>query len=159
MVAQETEPRERESLIFDTPEKAQDFVERVEEKVQQDKRQGIERKREITAQEIATEIEQYGEESIDLTQPWEHSPEEHQEVQSLVEVAFREDLPLALKKARKSKDYPRIIDLFHDVLTGQMYEAVVQAGVNKQKVGKGQWVIVAGVLLLIITALIIFLFS
>lgn len=158
MATKEKVPRERESLIFNTPEEARDFVERVEGKVEQDKRQGVERKQEIVGEEVASEIEKYGEESVDLSYPWEHTEEEHQEVQALVEVAFREDLPLALKKVRKSDNYPRIIDLFHDVLTGQMYEAVVKAGVNKQKMGKKTWIVVGVVSVLAIVSILVLVF-
>jgi hypothetical protein len=147
------EGREK-SLIFKSPEEAGEFVGRVEKRVSQEAKQGVSRKREIVGEELKDEIERQGEEAVDLSQPWEHSLDEHQEVQALVEVAFREDLLLALRKARKSDNYPRIIDLFHDVLTGQMYEALIRAGMNKQKMGKWQWGIVGLVVFLLVAALL-----
>ena len=157
MMARESEPKSQESLIFKSPEKAQEFVERVEGRTkEQEKAQGVTRDREIMAEEVAKEIEKEGEESVDLTQPWEHTPEEHRVVQELVEVAFREDLVLALKKARKSKDYPRVIDLFHDVLTGQMYEAVVQSKINQKRMSKMQLGMLSLAGLLLIVGLLVF---
>lgn len=158
----EKEPRDQtsfelpESLIFTSKEKAGEFIERVERRKGRERRPGVRRDREVLADELAREIERQGEEAIDVSQPWEHSPEEHREVQALVETAFREDLVLALRKMRKSTNYPRIVDLFHDVLTDQMYEALVRAGLNKQRIGKGMWGIVGVVGLLVIGALLIF---
>jgi len=144
-----------ESLIFNKPEEAREFSERVEGRVREDLRQGVEKRREAVAEEVALEIEREGQETVDTTQPWEHSPQEHQEVQGLVEVAFRENLSLALKRARQSDNYPRIVDLFHDVLTGQMYDALVKVGVNKQKVSRNQVFLLVGAMLLIVIALLV----
>jgi len=144
-----------ESLIFNKPEEAREFSERVEGRVREDLRQGVEKRREAVAEEVALEIEREGQETVDTTQPWEHSPQEHQEVQGLVEVAFRENLSLALKRARQCDNYPRIVDLFHDVLTGQMYDALVKVGVNKQKVSRNQVFLLVGAMLLIVIALLV----
>jgi hypothetical protein len=146
-----------ESLIFNSREQVGKFIERLEKRKSKDGRKGVRRDREFVADELAQEIEKQGEEVIDTSRPWEHSPEEHREVQNLVETAFREDLVLALKKMRKSPNYPRLVDLFHDVLTDQMYEALVRAGINKQKIGKGTWWMVglAFILLLIAFALLV----
>lgn len=157
----EKEPRDQtsfeppESLIFTSKEKAGEFIERVEKRKAGEVRQGVRRDREVLADELAREIERQGEEAIDVSRPWEHSLEEHREVQALVETAFREDLVLALRKIRKSPNYPRIVDLFHDVLTDQMYEALVQAGLNKQRIGKGMWGVVGLVFMILMVALIV----
>jgi hypothetical protein len=145
-----------ESLIFNDKEGANEFVERVEKRKVKEKRHGVRRDRELLADELAREIEKQGEEVIDTSRPWEHSPEEHREVQGLVEMAFREDLVLALRKMRKSANYPRIVDLFHDVLTDQMYEVLAREGLNRQKVGKGLWVMLGLVSLIIVAALLLF---
>ena len=144
-----------ESLIFGSKESANEFIERVEKRKAQETRQGVRRDRELLADELMREIEKQGEEAIDTSRPWEHSPEEHREVQGLVEMAFREDLILALKKMRKSSNYPRIVDLFHDVLTDQMYEILTKAGLNKQGVGRGAWGMLGLVLLLLVVALLV----
>lgn len=145
-----------ESLIFNDKEGAKEFVERVEKRKAKEKRQGVHRDRELLADELAREIEKQGEEAVDTSRPWEHSPEEHREVQSLVEMAFREDLVLALRKMRKSVNYPRIVDLFHDVLTDQMYEVLAREGLNKQKLGRGLWIMVGVVGLIIVAAMLAF---
>ena len=153
-----TEEEKPESLIWRNKEGANEFIKRVKTRKEQETRQGVRRDRELLADELAREIEKQGEEAVDTSWPWEHSPEEHREVQRLVEVAFREDLVLALKKMRKSEHYPRIVDLFHDVLTEQMYEVLIKAGLNKQRVGKGMWTLIglAGLLVLGALAALIF---
>jgi len=144
-----------ESLIFSSREGANKFIERVEKRNAQETRQGVRRDRELMADELAKEIEKEGEEFIDTNRPWEHSPEEHREVQNLVEMAFREDLVLALKKMRKSDNYPRIVDLFHDVLTDQMYEVLLKARLNKQGMSNGIWMLIGLVGLLVLGALVV----
>lgn len=157
MATPERNAREQETLIFNTAEKAREFAERVEKRAADENGEGVNRPKEIVGEEVVKEIEREGEESVDLTQPWEHTKEEHEEVQQLVDTAFREDLPLALKKARQSDNYPRLIDLFHDVLTGQMYETLVQNKVNQHKSANWQWAIIALAALLVLAGLIILL--
>jgi len=125
----ERAPRERETLIFTSPEEASEFRERVAEGERQIA-PGARRDREALSDAVAAEFEKHGDPVGLYEQPWEHDEEEHQQAQELVDVAFADDLETALKLARKSPQYPRIIDLFHDVLTGQMYDEMVKEGVN-----------------------------
>lgn len=135
---QEKMPTDQErrlsTLIFETPREAQEFSERVGEKSRQASSEGVTQQREILAEEIAAEMTKHGESATVLNQPWEHTAKEHQEVQKLVDLAFLEDLPTALKRAKKSQYYPRIIDLLHDVLTSEMYEAIARRKLNRQKI-------------------------
>lgn len=130
---------ERETLIFQNPEGAQQFRERVEGRLSRDQKPGIQRQREALAEEIATEFEREGEGTATLKTPWEHTLPEHEEVQRLVNTAFAKDLKAAIKEARQSSHYPRNLDLLHDVLTGEMYKLLTEHKVNKQTVH--MWVI------------------
>jgi len=146
----EKEPRSGETLIFGTPEEAREFAEGVEKRARRENLSGARRRREVVAEELAGEFAKQGEDVSLYTQPWEHTEDEHEEVQKLVDLAFLEDLPIALRRARKSDSYPRNIDLLHDVLTGQMYELMVKRGINKQPV-KQSVVIVLTALALVLT--------
>lgn len=128
----ERTPRGRETLLFATPEAAQEFSERARTRIEQQRQPGIIKTKEIIADEIAKEFAKDGEGVDSLKYPWEHTPEEHTEVQHLVNVAFEKDLQAALKQARASQHYPRNLDLLHDVLTTEMYQLMTQHGVNKQ---------------------------
>lgn len=134
MAGRERTPHEQQTLIFSNQEKAGEFRERVENRVTQPNTSQAGAKRQAISQELAQEFEKEGEVVSSLREPWEHSEEEHLEVQSLVNEAFEKDFTAALKKAKASPHYPRNLDLLHDVLTKQMYEALVQHGANKQVV-------------------------
>lgn len=142
MAGQEREPRERETLIFPTPERAREFAERVSERARRESGLGVKRDREAVSQEVAAELLRQGEASSVLSRPWEHTAAEHKEVQELVDMAFDQDLSAALKKARRSEDYPRNIDLLHDVLTSELYEILQQRGINRQSLKS--WPVVTG---------------
>lgn len=150
----ERTPRERETLIFDRPEAARRFAERVAERLRRTARPGVKRGRETVAEAVAEEFASHGE-AASLTQPWEHTREEHKEVQELVDVAFARDLPAALRQARASAAYPRNIDLLHDVLTGELYAILQQRGLNRQR--WDTWPAAAGVLIIVSATLIVFL--
>ncbi|MEX1112561.1 MAG: hypothetical protein WEC84_03800 [Candidatus Andersenbacteria bacterium] len=152
----ERTPQERETLIFSNPDQAQEFAEKATEKIATPK--GSRSRKEIIGQQLAQEFERSGEAvgSI-VTHPWEHTQQEHEEVQQLVNIAFEKDLPTALKAARSSKGYPRNIDLLHDVLTTEMYDLVRDSHLNRQPTGLA-WITVVGLVLLVgvITTLVLF---
>lgn len=127
-------PQERETLIFTTPEEAQQFRERVAEQLAREPIRGVVRGREKVADEVAAEFAKHGEAAGVLTLPWEHTPEEHNEVQELVDLAFARDLEAALRRAKGSRQYPRTIDLLHDVLTTELYTLLQQRDMNKAPV-------------------------
>ncbi len=120
--------------MFATPEAAQAFRESVGGAL---KRQTstVRRDKEIVGEAVAAQFAQYGEAAGTITHPWDHTPAEHEEVQALVDKAFAEDLPAALKVAKKSPSYPRNLDLLHDLLTKEMYELVKQGELGKQPLG------------------------
>lgn len=151
----ERTPQERETLIFPSPEEARGWLERVSERLRAEDRTGVTRKRELVAEEIAREFESHGEGIGAYILPWEHSVDEHREVQHLVDIAFARDLPAALKLARSSGTYPRNIDLFHDVLTTEMYQLVRDYKLHRQPLSVGVLITVG--IILVIGLIIIFL--
>lgn len=128
----ERTPLEQETLIYSTPEQAQGLRERVAEQVARERRPDVARDREVVAEAVAHEMERTGQPPDLLKRPWEHTQEEHEEAQRLVDLTFQKDLPTALRQAEKSPHYPRILDLYHDVLTGEMYDLLRQERVNQQ---------------------------
>lgn len=126
--------RERETLVFNSPEEAATFTRRVEKRIKQEGGPGISHEREIVSQELIKQFEQEGQGVSRVTHPWEHSKEEHAEVQQLVNIAFTHNLTDAISQAEKSPSFPRNIDLFHDVLTGEMYEAIRGTRISTQVV-------------------------
>jgi hypothetical protein len=155
----ERSPQERETLIFSSPEKAREFAERVDDSSRQEKVRGVKRRREIVADAVSDEFVKQGEAVNVYSQPWEHNKEEHKEAQELVDEAFEKDLLVAIKKAQKSQGYPRNLDLFHDVLIGEMYELLMERGLNRQRAGNKiivLWIATIGVL--VITFLLVWLF-
>lgn len=148
-MAQESErtPQERETLIFPSSEEAQGWLEQFGERLGRETRPGFRRRRELLGEELAREFERHGEGVAKILRPWEHTPDEHAEVQHLVDVAFGRDLPAALKLARNSGHYPRNIDLFHDVLTTEMYQLLQEQGLRRQPLGLGI-VITVGIILI-----------
>ncbi len=153
MPRQERQPEELETLIFSTSEEADQFVERVEERSRRESKPGVARRREAVSEEVGRELEGRGEPAGVLARPWEHTRQEHEEVQGLVNTAFEEDIAAALKRARASRHYPRVIDLLHDVLTTELYESILQRGLNKQKIFS--WPTKAAVAVIAVTAVII----
>jgi hypothetical protein len=149
--------RERETLIFSNREQAQQFQERLEGRVQREQQGGVDKRREVVADEIAAELEKVHDVPPALTQPWEHTAAEHEEVQQLVNVAFEKDLKAAISQARKSQHYPRNLDLLHDVLTGEMYSLLVSSRINRQPVIGG--VLGAAIVVLLAMALLVLTFS
>jgi predicted ATPase len=156
MAQQERTPRERETLIFSSPEAAQEFTQEVQEQLRQSEQAGIHRKRAVVATAVTKEFEKEGEAAEVVRHPWEHTTTEHAEAQRLVDIAFAKDLPAALRAARQSQHYPRILDLFHDVLTGEMYGLLHEHKLNRQPLA---WFLLAvacvvlGTLLLLVFAL------
>ena len=143
-LGRERSPQERETLIFSSPEQAQEFAERVDESSRQEKVRGVKRRREMVAEAVEDEFIRQGETVNSYLQPWEHNKAEHEEAQRLVDEAFEKDLSAAIKKAQDSDSYPRNLDLFHDVLIGEMYDLLIKRGLNKQPVGK-RFIAVLGV--------------
>lgn len=148
----ERSPKERETLMFDNPEAAREFSEQVGRQLEQSRQPGVDQRREIVAQRVAQQFEREGEAVNLVRQPWIHTQEEHEEAQHLVDIAFEQDLRAALKAARSSDHYPRNVDLFHDVLTSELYRLVADTAVNRQPVGL--WVI-GGIVLVLLGALLI----
>lgn len=140
---------ERETLVFPTPEGAQGFREKVERPLTS-LGQG---RRAAVAQQLQEEFAKAGETVGTIKTPWEHTAAEHEEVQRLVDVAFAQDLPAAIRQAKTSGHYPRNLDLLHDVLTGEMYELMRQHGLQKQPLG---WTLLAGASVLVGTLLLVY---
>lgn len=141
----ERTPQERETLVFSNPEQAREFAEKVAEKAATP--EGSRSRKETVKQQLAQEFERSGEAVGTITHPWEHSQQEHEEVQRLVDIAFEKDLPTALNVARSSKGYPRNIDLLHDVLTTEMYDLVKDSHLRRQPTGLA-WITTVGLLVL-----------
>lgn len=155
MAARGRAERVPETLIFATPEEAAAWRERVEERLSQPGVRGVRRAREAVAETVAEEFVWHGE-AVVYTQPWEHTAAEHQAVQQLVDVAFTADLAAALRQARRHDLYPRLIDLLHDVLAGQLYEVVVQERLNRQRLMGRLRLGVIGALGLLVAAGLVF---
>jgi hypothetical protein len=131
----ERSQRARETLLFAQPEQAQAFAHEVGEKLQRQQGDTVRRDREIVGEAVAQQFDAAGEVTSSLREPWEHTAAEHEEVQKLVDVTFARDLSAALRVARQSDTYPRNIDLFHDLLTGELYQLVQQHKLNRQPLG------------------------
>jgi hypothetical protein len=129
----ERTPHERETLIFANQEAAQGFRENLQPKLTPTV-PGVDQGREHVAAAVAEQFHQAGEAVQIVREPWEHTPSEHQEAEALVDVAFAQDLPAAIKKARQSSTYPRNLDLLHDVLTGELYALVKEGQLRHQPV-------------------------
>lgn len=151
---QERSTYEKETLIFPNQEAAQSFREDVGEQLAQPAPAGVRRDKETVAAAVAKEFEQHGEAVGTIKEPWLHTPAEHEEVQQLVDVAFRRDLGAAIKQARQSQHYPRNLDLLHDVLTGEMYDLLREGGLNRQALG-GWVILLMAVVLITIIALLL----
>ena len=147
VLSRERAPREQETLVFETPEQAEAWRSQALEKLTQERSQGGQRQREVVGEMLADEFAKEGEGVEMIRQPWEHTPAEHAEVQELVDRAFASDLGAVIREARASKHYPRNLDLFHDVLTGEMYQLVVKEGLSKQPVGR--WITVVLILVIL----------
>lgn len=152
-MGRERSPQERETLIFPSSEQAREFAERVDEKSRQDKVRGVKRRREMVAEAVSDEFIKQGEAVNNYLQPWEHNKQEHEEAQKLVDEAFEKDLSVAIKKAQGSDNYPRNLDLFHDVLIGEMYEVLTERGLNKQRLASRQVLWGMGVVILLLVAI------
>lgn len=129
----ERAPRERETLIYDTPEEADAFLESAHEQVRQ--QEGDARaSRQVVGDKVAQEFASAGHAVDSLKTPWEHTAAEHDEAQALTNIAFSKNLGAALAAARASRTFPRNLDLFHDALTGELYQALLDHKVNRQPV-------------------------
>jgi hypothetical protein len=133
--------RERETLVFATPEEATAWREKLERRREEPGQEG--QRRTVVTKALEEEFARAGEDVRVVREPWEHTPEEHREVQELIDVAFAQDLPAAIRLARRSPHYPRNLDLLHDTLTGEMYELVQQHKLEKQPLWL--WAVVVGV--------------
>lgn len=145
-----------EKLIFQSPERATEFATHVENRITQERKPGIVKQKEIVSQELVKEFESAGHGVQVLSHPWEHSVLEHAEAQALVNTAFTKDLSAAIAQAEKSPSFPRNIDLFHDVLTGEMYDAISRARINSQHVPGGIIISIAVFFTLLLSAILVF---
>lgn len=153
----EREPREQETLIYATPEEAREFRERAGERLIQERKGSVRREREVIGEQVAREFEQNGESVETVKTPWEHTKQEHSEAQELVDLAFARDLPAALKEARASEHYPRNMDLFHDVLTGEMFDLVREHKLDEQPLAVWVMFIVGiGIMGILVGAILLF---
>lgn len=150
---------ERESLIFRNPEQARSFQESYDRRVEQETIPGTSRKRELLAEQLVDVFEHEGVGVTQVKEPWEHSEEEHKEVQRLVETAFTEGISVAITQAKESQSFPRNIDLLHDVLTGRLYDAVVAEKINKNHVSPRALIGIFVLFMGIIIAIVVFVYS
>ncbi len=130
----------RETLAFSTPEHAEKFTEKVEQRTEYEEHPEINREREIVAEELAKEFSQAGEEVSLVSTPWEHSTKEHEEAKQLVQIALKKDLRAAIEQAKKQADYPRNVDLLHDLLTTELYNEIRSKGLTRESLSP--WLIV-----------------
>jgi hypothetical protein len=143
VTGRERTPREQDTLIFPNSEKAEGFAHEVRDHLQREQIvKGVDKRREKMAEQIEEEFARAGEPVEKMREPWPHTEEEHQEAQKLVDLAFAKDLSAALRQARNSPHYPRNLDLFHDVLTGEMYNLLNESKLNRQPVAG--WIIMMG---------------
>lgn len=150
---------ERESLIFRNPEQARSFQESYKRRVEQETITGTSRKRELLGEQLVDVFEHEGVSVTEIREPWEHSKEEHKEVQQLVETAFTHGLSLAIIQAKESNFFPRNIDLLHDVLTGRLYDAVISEKINQNHVSSGVLIGIFALFVGIIVAIVAFVYS
>ena len=153
MPSQERTPKERETLIFSNSEQAGKFTERIQEQWEQAEKRSAGHKKKVIQDEVAKEFEKYGQAVQSIKHPWDHSPAEHEETQQLVDLAFAKDLGAALRVAQKSEHYPRNLDLFHDILTGEMYDLLKETKLNRQPIGV--WFFFVAAIWVIVMSLII----
>ncbi|MEK7499013.1 MAG: hypothetical protein AAB649_00210 [Patescibacteria group bacterium] len=148
-----------EKLIFQSPERATEFVDHVENRIKQEQKPGVSKAKEIVSQELVKEFEIAGHGVQVLSHPWEHTQEEHGEAQQLVNISFTRDLTTAIAHAEKSPFFPRNIDLFHDLLTGEMYDAIFRARKNTQQVPVLLIIAIAVFFTLFLGAILVFAFT
>lgn len=133
----ERTPHERETLHLPTPEAAQQWQEKLAPQLEQARTADIDARREAVADAVAEQFAAAGEGVSIVREPWDHTPEEHAEAQQLVDLAFAKDLQAALRTAKQSPHYPRNLDLFHDVLTSELYTLVQEHELHRQPLGVG----------------------
>lgn len=148
-----------ENLVFANAQEAAQFRESVESGIAKNGPSGTHRPREILAEELAKKFEEHGAGVSSLHTPWEHSQEEHNEVQDLVNIAFADTLPAALRRAENSPSFPRNIDLFHDVLTGELYNAVTGQRLDTMRVSVLTIAAIALPIVLLVGAILVFAYS
>ena len=154
----ERSPREQATLVFASPEEATRFKENVREKVEQQSLATRADQREAVAHTLAQEFSAAGEAVDVVREPWTHTPQEHQEVQQLVDLAFTKDLPTAIAAARKSPHYPRNLDLLHDVITGELYKLIAEGSLNRQPL-MGRVVLSVSAVLIVLLAILLIMLS
>ncbi len=156
---QQERVRGGDNLVFSSSQEAAHFRESITEQVAQEQGGGATRRREIVAEELMKKFEEHGVGVTSLHRPWEHSQEEHAEVQELVNTAFASDLRDALQQAENSPTFPRNIDLFHDVLTGELYDAVLGQHLNAVHLSAWKLALLTLPVALLVVAIIIFAYS
>lgn len=156
---QQERNRGGENLVFANAQEAAQFREAIETRVATERLSGVTHRREAVAHELAKKFEEHGIGVSSLHTPWEHSKEEHSEVQDLVNIAFADSISVALRRAEHSSSFPRNIDLFHDVLTGELYDAVLGRRLNAVHISKWMMVVLILPVLLLIAAILFFVYS
>ncbi|MDA1168926.1 MAG: hypothetical protein O3A36_01150 [bacterium] len=147
-----------EKLIFRSPEHAAEFTKHVEHRINQERKPDISNPKEIVSQELAKQFEIEGHGVSLLSHPWEHTKEEHAEVQQLVNVSFMHGLTSAIAQAEKSTSFPRNIDLLHDLLTGEMYDAILRSRIIVQRMPVWIYFAISVFFTLLLTAIFLFIF-
>lgn len=145
--------REQETLVYPSPDQAREFREGLREQLHLGRSRSVRREREAVAEAVAEEMAQLGESPQVYRSPWEHTEAEHEEAQQLVDIAFAHDLPAALRRARRSPHYPRNLDLFHDVLTNEMYDLLKEHRLDRQPL-MGWLLVVLGIILVVLLTLL-----
>lgn len=156
---QQERVRGGENLIFSSPQEAAAFRESLEQRKESESVPGVTQDKENVAQELAKKFEEHGHGVSSLHAPWEHTPQEHSEVQGLVDLAFTHDLQTALRHAEQSDLFPRNIDLLHDVLTGELYDAARASHLTALRPSLTGMLMIATPILLLIVAIFFFVYS
>jgi hypothetical protein len=143
-----SQQRERATLIFQQPREAQKFAERVAVRAARWSSGGVVRRQEAVAEELTVEFDRHGETVSSPARSWEHTADEQAEARQLADMAFTEDLPVALARARASDRYPQNIDLMHGVLTGALYMALF----DRLRPRRWSWPVVVVVVAVVVLA-------
>jgi len=124
------------SLIFEDREKAEQFLEKIEEKVEsrteKDKEIGEQQKKEIIKQALAEELKKYGPEPIEFRKgEWQYTESDRENVQKYVNIAFSTNLKRATSSLMRTNENDnaaqlRTMDLFHDTLADHLYDELVK---------------------------------
>ncbi len=123
------------SLVFETPERAQEFSERIRERVarEQETQERLahieDRIREAIREELAEEVAGLASPAVaEHRGEWQYTREDRETVQKYVNVAFSTDvrnaIALLMKEPAVKDEATRLrsLDLFHDTLVDHLYD-------------------------------------